>query len=115
MAKSFTTALGSAKKNNIEYAKLEMGDKEFRLVGDLLPRYAYWKELNSGGNSFSIPVECLSFDREKEEFTNLEHDYFKDAFPTSLGSVDFNIQAEGEPVYAVFQVSFRYDTFEFRK
>lgn len=81
MAKSFTTALGSAKKNNIEYAKLEMGVNEFRLVGDLLPRYAYWKELNSGGNSFSIPVECLSFDREKEEFTNLEHDYFKDAFP----------------------------------
>jgi len=40
---------------------------------------------------------------------------FKDAFPTSLGGVDFNIQAEGEPVYAVFQVSFRYDTFEFRK
>ena len=41
--------------------------------------------------------------------------HFKDAFPTSLGSVDFNIQTEGEPVYAVFQVSFRYDTFEFRK
>jgi len=41
--------------------------------------------------------------------------HFKDAFPTSLGGVDFNIQAEGEPVYAVFQVSFRYDTFEFRK
>ena len=82
MAKSFTTAHGSAKKNNIEYAKLEMGRNEFRLVGDLLPRYAYWKELSSGGNKFSIPVECLSFNRESEEFDNLEHDYFKDAFPT---------------------------------
>ena len=81
MAKSFTTAHGSAKKNNIEYAKLEMGKNEFRLVGELLPRYAYWKTLSSGGNNFSIPVECLSFDREKEEFTNLEHDHFKDAFP----------------------------------
>ena len=47
MAKSFTTAHGSAKKNNIEYAKLEMGRNEFRLVGELLPRYAYWKELSS--------------------------------------------------------------------
>ena len=81
MAKSFTTAHGSAKKNNIEYAKLEMGRNEFRLVGELLPRYAYWKELSSGGNAFSIPVECLSFNRETEEFDNLEHDYFKDAFP----------------------------------
>jgi hypothetical protein len=41
--------------------------------------------------------------------------HFKEAFPTSLSSVDFNIQAEGDPVYAIFQVSFRYDTFEFRK
>lgn len=41
--------------------------------------------------------------------------HFRSAFPTSLSSVDFNIQAEGEPVYAIFQVSFRYDTFEFRK
>ena len=81
MAKSFGTAHGSAKKNNLDYAKLEMGTNEFRLVGELLPRYAYWKELNSGGNSFSIPVECLSFDRDKEEFTNVEKDWFKEYFP----------------------------------
>lgn len=81
MAKSFGTAHGSAKKNNLDYAKLEMGTNEFRLVGELLPRYAYWKELNSGGNSFSIPVECLSFDRELEEFTNIEKDWFKHHFP----------------------------------
>ena len=81
MGVSFGDAHGSAKKNNVEYAKLEIGKNEFRLVGDLLPHYAYWKTLSSGGNNFSIPVECLSFNREDEEFDNLEHDYFKDAFP----------------------------------
>lgn len=81
MGVSFGDAHGSAKKNNLDYIKLEFGDNEFRMVGELLPRYAYWKQLNSGGNTFSIPVECLSFDREKEEFTNLEKDWFKEYFP----------------------------------
>ena len=81
MAKSFGSAHGSAKKNNVEYAKLAMGVNEYRLVGELLPRYAYWKELNSGGNSFSIPIECLSFNRDTEEFDNVEKDWFKHYFP----------------------------------
>ena len=82
MSVSFGNAHGSAKKNNLPYIKLEFGENEFRMVGDLLPRYAYWKVLKSGDNSFSIPVECLSFDREKEEFTNIEKDWFKYHFPT---------------------------------
>jgi len=81
MGVSFGNAHGSAKKNNMEYIKLEFGENEFRMVGDLLPRYAYWKQLSSGGNTFSIPVECLSFNREKEEFDNLEKDWFKHHFP----------------------------------
>jgi len=81
MGVSFGSAHGSAKKNSLEYIKLEFGENEFRMVGDLLPRYAYWKQLSSGGNTFSIPVECLSFNREKEEFDNLEKDWFKHYFP----------------------------------
>jgi hypothetical protein len=82
MSVSFGSAHGSAKKNSLDYIKFEFGENEFRLVGPLLPRYAYWKQLSSGGNTFSIPVECLSFNREKEEFDNLEKDWFKHYFPT---------------------------------
>jgi len=49
-----------------------------RLVGDILPRYAYWKKLKD----FNIPFECLSFDRDEEKFTNLEKDWFNHYFPT---------------------------------
>lgn len=81
MGVSFGDAHGSAKKNSLDYIKFDFGENEFRMVGELLPRYAYWKQLKNGGNTFSIPVECLSFDREKEEFTNLEKDWFKHYFP----------------------------------
>jgi hypothetical protein len=81
MGVAFGSAVGHAKKTGLEYIKLEFGENEFRLVGELLPRYAYWKQLSSGGNTFSIPVECLSFNRETEEFDNLEKDWFKHYFP----------------------------------
>ena len=40
---------------------------------------------------------------------------YEDCFPTSISSVDFNIQTEGEPVFAVFSVSFRFNAFNFIK
>lgn len=79
MGIAFSEAHGSAKKSGLEYIKLEFGVNKFRMVGDLLPRYAYWKDLK--GNS--IPVECLSFSREKEEFDNQEKDWFKEYFPAA--------------------------------
>lgn len=77
MGVAFGDAHGSAKKNDLEYIKLEFGENEFRMVGELLPRYAYWKELKTN----NIPVECLSFDRKEERFTNIEKDWFKHYFP----------------------------------
>jgi hypothetical protein len=93
MSKTFGAAHGSAKKHNVDYAKLVEGVNEFRLVGQLLPRYAYWKELKSQGNSFSIPIECLSFNRDKEEFDNLEKDWFKHYFPTDKCVWSYLVQA----------------------
>lgn len=93
MGVSFGSAHGSAKKNNLDYIKLEFGENEFRMVGDLLPRYAYWKQLSSGGNTFSIPVECLSFNRDKEEFDNLEKDWFKHHFPDEKCVWSYVVQA----------------------
>ena len=80
---------GSAKKNEQDYIKLEFGDNTFRLVGEILPRYCYWKNLK--GND--IPIECLSFDREKEKFTNIETDWFKHYFPEAKCSWSYVIQA----------------------
>lgn len=81
MGIAFGDTHGSAKKTGLDYIKLEFGENEFRIVGEILPRYAYWKNLTANGNTFSVPVECLSFDRDKEEFTNIEKDWFKHYFP----------------------------------
>lgn len=77
MGLAFSSAHGSAKKGDLDYIKLETGINTFRLVGEILPRYAYWKQYK--GNS--IPVECLSFDRAKEKFLNVETDWFAHYFP----------------------------------
>jgi hypothetical protein len=79
MAIGFNTTKGSAQKNSIvtyNYASGE--DHHVRLVGDLLPRYVYWVK---GKNNKNIPMECLSFDRNSEAFTNVEPDHVKDFYP----------------------------------
>lgn len=45
-------------------------DKEqtkVRILGNVLPRYVYWVETNEGKK---FPLDCISFDRDTEEFTN---------------------------------------------
>lgn len=77
MAKSFGNTAGAAKKGG-EYYKWVDGEQTIRLVGDIVPRYVYWKT-NSEGNNIS--VECLGFDRDLEKFTNIEKDWFRTHFP----------------------------------
>ena len=77
MGKAFGDSAGGAKKNDLDYIKFVEGENKMRLVGELLPRYCYWKKL---GNN-NIPVECLAFDRNKERFLNTEKDWFKHYFP----------------------------------
>ena len=77
MSVGFNDAEGSAKKVGLDYLKLSLGQNKVRLVGGLLPRYAYWKMLKTN----TIPVECLSFDRKEERFLNAEKDWFKHHFP----------------------------------
>ena len=48
------------------------------MVGDVCARYVYWIK---GENDKNIPFECLSFDREKEAFTNLEKDWVREYYP----------------------------------
>lgn len=77
MAKSFGETRGEAKKGG-EYYKWVDGEQTIRLVGDIVPRYVYWK---NGVNGKPVSVECLHFDRDEEKFTNVEKDWFQHFFP----------------------------------
>lgn len=89
MGISFEDSNGAAKKNNLEYVKLEFGVNHVRIVGEIRARYAYWKELKTN----NIPVECLSFDPAEEKFTNIEKDWFKHYFPDEKCVWSYVVQA----------------------
>lgn len=77
MAIKFGEVAGKAKKGANQYV-FKDGENVIRLFGDVLPRYVYWVK---GKNGKDIPVECLSFDRNKEKFTNMEKDWVREYFP----------------------------------
>jgi len=78
MAISFNKVKGEAQKSSANTYKYVDGDNKVRLVGGVLARYVYWIK---GENDKNIPLECLSFDREKEAFTNVEKDHVRDFYP----------------------------------
>ena len=78
MAISFNQQKGSAQKSSISSFQYTDGDNKFRLVGDILARYVYWIK---GENDKNIPFECLSFDRNKETFNNLDKDWVREFYP----------------------------------
>ena len=69
MAISFNKQKGSAQKSSNNSYKYVDGDNKVRIVGDILARYVYWIK---GENDKNLPLECLSFDRDAEAFTNKE-------------------------------------------
>ena len=77
MGIKFGDAEGKAKKGADQLA-FKDGENSVRLFGDVLPRYIYWVK---GKNNKDVPMECLSFDREKEKFTNVEKDWVREYFP----------------------------------
>jgi hypothetical protein len=90
MAVKFGDVKGSAKKGIDNLYKFVDGTNEFRLVGDVLPRYVYWIK-GTGGKD--IPFECLSFNREAEKFTNVEKDWVKEYHPEQKCSWSYVAQA----------------------
>lgn len=78
MAKAFGDTNGKALKNSIDAYEYKDGDNLVRMVGGVLPRYVYWVK---GTNGKDIPIECLSFDREQEKFTNVEKDWVQEYYP----------------------------------
>ncbi len=78
MAISFNQQKGSAQKTSIKSFQYVTGDNKMRLCGDILARYVYWIK---GENDKNIPLECLSFDRNTESFTNVEKDWVRAYYP----------------------------------
>lgn len=78
MALDFSKAKGKAEKVSYPAYEIADGDNKLRMFGGILPRYVYWLK---GTNNKDIPVECLSFDREKEKFTNVEEDPVPEYYP----------------------------------
>jgi hypothetical protein len=59
------------------------------MVGDVCARYVYWLK---GENDKNVPFECLSFDREKEAFTNIEKDWVREYYPDQKCTWSYAIQ-----------------------
>ena len=78
MALAFGSTNGKAVRNAVDSFVYKDGENTVRLIGGVLPRYVYWVK---GTNNKDIPVECLSFDREQEKFTNKEVDHVQKFFP----------------------------------
>ena len=70
---NFSDVQGSARKSSYPFLKFPIGLTEFRIFGDILPKYDYW--ING------VKLEALSFDRDQERFHNIEMDYVNGYFP----------------------------------
>jgi hypothetical protein len=58
---------GGGDRTEIVRVKLDKDSTKVRIVGNVLPRYVRWVVTNEGKKH---PLECLSFDRDTEEFNN---------------------------------------------
>lgn len=88
MAIAFGNTKGTAIKNKIDAFEYKDGENTVRLIGGVLPRYVYWLK---GTNGKDIPVECLSFDRQAEKFTNQEVDHVPSYFSDKKCSWAYSI------------------------
>jgi len=89
MAIKFGNIEGKAKKSSVEAYTYKDGDNVIRMVGDVLPRYVYWLTTADGKR---VPMECLGFDRDKEQFTNIEKDWVRHYYPDLKCSWAYAVQ-----------------------
>ena len=60
---------------DIQRLRTDGPETRVRFVGDVLPRYVYWVTTTEGKR---IPMDCLSFDRDTEQFSSRFKDPFKE-------------------------------------
>jgi hypothetical protein len=79
MSIKFTDLQGKASKGGPDRFKPVEGENRIRIVGNVVPGYKYWLPAKDG--SGSLPVDCLSFNRETEVFDNSVRDVVREYFP----------------------------------
>ena len=78
MSIAFTDLQGKATKAGPERFKPQEGKNTIRIVGSVIPGYKYWMKTRDGT---AVPMDCLSFNRETEQFDNKERDVVREYFP----------------------------------
>lgn len=78
---NFMDTKGQAQSARLEKYEFQPSENKFRIVGDILRRYVYW--VRSPANR-PVLLECLSFNRELEKFTNIETDHVVKYYPYAL-------------------------------
>ena len=78
MAIKFTDLQGKASKAGPERFKPQEGRNQFRIIGSVVPGYKYWLKTKDGT---SVPMDCLAFNREAEQFDNKQRDVVREYFP----------------------------------
>src|SRR6056300_1302584 len=78
MAIKFTDLQGKASKAGPERFKPQEGKNQFRIIGSVVPGYKYWL---TSRDKVSVPMDCLSFNRETEQFDNRTRDVVREYFP----------------------------------
>ena len=76
--KKFTDLQGKASKAGPERFKPQEGRNQFRIIGSVVPGYKYWLKTKDGT---SVPMDCLAFNRETEQFDNKVRDVVREYFP----------------------------------
>ena len=78
MAIKFTDLQGKASKGGPDRFKPAEGVNKIRIVGSVIPAYKYW--LRTRDNT-PVPMDCLGFNRETEQFDNKNRDVVREYFP----------------------------------
>lgn len=78
MTIKFTDLQGKASKAGPERFKPVNGENKFRIVGNVVPGYKYW--LKTRDNN-PVPMDCLGFNRETEQFENKVRDVIRETYP----------------------------------
>ena len=78
MAIKFTDLQGKASKSGPERFKPVDGINKFRIIGSVVPGYKYWLKTR---DDTSVPMDCLGFNRETEQFDNKIRDVVREYFP----------------------------------
>ena len=76
--KKFTDLQGKASKAGPERFKPQEGENRFRIIGSVVPGYKYWLKTKDGT---SVPMDCLAFNRDTEQFDNKVRDVVREYFP----------------------------------